>query len=364
MSARKGISIGLVFVLASSILVAISSPARADPIPATLISTVSVSLSWTDPTYHTYVQVSARAQVFEDSSRNIQVQVLYSTSTGYTGTGTGVANSGHQFTTGNGLAIFKVFNGQNQQLSLVSDCSSLYVYQVAGTGIYDCDFGGNYLQLQFESSAYASVVANMVWPFVPYDSGIYLTVLAVTCGCSGLHSYTWLPATATLQGQVSDASTGQPITTGTTITVSNSARSYGTTSTPSGSYSIGGMLPDKYTLSTSGPCPYNSALYLVTVTYPGPTTQNVALVPYSLGTLSGYVTNSKNGHGIAGATVQDTCGGRTTTTDSAGHYSFSVVSGKQIQVTASATGYSSSTQSVTVPAAGSATLNFALAKTR
>src|SRR5207245_10442591 len=104
-----------------------------------------------------------------------------------------------------------------------------------------------------------------------------------------------------------------------TRTGSIPARSYSTTSTPSGSYSIGGMLPEKYTLSPSGPCPYNSALYLVTVTYPGPTTQNVALVPYSLGTLSGYVTNSKNGHGIAGATVQYTCSGRRNTINTREH---------------------------------------------
>jgi len=75
--------------------------------------------------------------------------------------------------------------------------------------------------------------------------------------------------------------------------------------------------------------------------------------------ISGTVTSNATKQPIAGATV--TLGnGLTTTTDSSGNYVFATVGAGTYNVTASATGYMSSTQSITISTGVSATANFAL----
>ncbi len=75
--------------------------------------------------------------------------------------------------------------------------------------------------------------------------------------------------------------------------------------------------------------------------------------------ISGTVTSNATKQPIAGATV--TLGnGLTTTTDSSGNYVFATVGAGTYNVTASATGYMSSTQSITTSTGVSATANFAL----
>jgi len=74
------------------------------------------------------------------------------------------------------------------------------------------------------------------------------------------------------------------------------------------------------------------------------------------GRLSGTVT-AADGSPIEGATV--TSGGRGTTTDDNGHYALTLPAG-EVEVTVSAYGYHSQTATVTVPEAGTATLDFTL----
>jgi uncharacterized protein YfaP (DUF2135 family) len=78
------------------------------------------------------------------------------------------------------------------------------------------------------------------------------------------------------------------------------------------------------------------------------------------GTLTGQVTDASDASPIQGATVTVNSTGQSTTTDASGNYTIANVPAGSQSVTASATGYISATQSTTVPAGGTAVLNFAL----
>jgi uncharacterized protein YfaP (DUF2135 family) len=78
------------------------------------------------------------------------------------------------------------------------------------------------------------------------------------------------------------------------------------------------------------------------------------------GTLTGQVTNAANGSPLAGALVTVQTTGQSATTNGTGHYTINNVPAGSHNVTASSTGYLSATQSTTVPAGGTTTLNFAL----
>jgi uncharacterized protein YfaP (DUF2135 family) len=78
------------------------------------------------------------------------------------------------------------------------------------------------------------------------------------------------------------------------------------------------------------------------------------------GTLTGQVTDASNAAPIAGALVTVQTTGQNATTNGTGHYTINNVPVGSHNVTASATGYLSATQSTTVPAGGTTTLNFAL----
>jgi hypothetical protein len=75
--------------------------------------------------------------------------------------------------------------------------------------------------------------------------------------------------------------------------------------------------------------------------------------------LGGTVTSNASKQPIAGATLT-LSNGATTTTDSLGNYVFANVGAGTYTVTASASGFTSSTQSVALSTGVSATANFAL----
>jgi phosphatidylinositol-3-phosphatase len=77
------------------------------------------------------------------------------------------------------------------------------------------------------------------------------------------------------------------------------------------------------------------------------------------GSVTGQVTNSSTGAALAGATVSYS--GGSTTTDSSGNYTLSNVPAGTVSVTASLTGFTSKTSSVTVTSGATSTLNFSLA---
>jgi phosphatidylinositol-3-phosphatase len=76
------------------------------------------------------------------------------------------------------------------------------------------------------------------------------------------------------------------------------------------------------------------------------------------GSVTGQVTNSSTGAALAGATVSYS--GGSTTTDSSGNYTLSNVPAGTVSVTASLTGFTSKTSSVTVTSGATSTLNFSL----
>jgi len=78
------------------------------------------------------------------------------------------------------------------------------------------------------------------------------------------------------------------------------------------------------------------------------------------GAIGGRVTDAGSGLPVAGATVA--AGTKTATTDASGQYTIGEVPQGSHTVTASATGYSSSSQTVSVTAGQTSTANFALAK--
>jgi thermitase len=82
--------------------------------------------------------------------------------------------------------------------------------------------------------------------------------------------------------------------------------------------------------------------------------------PPSTGSIAGKVTDAADNSLISGATVSD--GTRTATTDANGQYIISGVPVGSYTVTASATGYSTSSQGVSVVAGQAAAANFALTK--
>jgi photosystem II stability/assembly factor-like uncharacterized protein len=141
----------------------------------------------------------------------------------------------------------------------------------------------------------------------------------------------------------------------------------------------GGSVPTSVTLTTSSTGAYATnfipvGTYTITVSATGFTTQSktatvntgqTTTVNFTLsagggtGTLSGTVVNISNNAAISGATVSFS--GGSTTTNSSGFYQFTNVAAGTYNVTASHTGYFSSTQTATVSGGATTTLNFKLA---
>jgi hypothetical protein len=157
--------------------------------------------------------------------------------------------------------------------------------------------------------------------------------------------------TTTLTGTVTNAATAAPIA-GATV----SAGTATATTNASGVYTISGLAPGTYT-ATATATGYASQSASVTLTAGATTTQNFALSP-NPGTITGTVTSAANAAPIAGATVSYS--GGSTTTNASGQYTLANVPSGAYTVTASATGYVSQSQSVTVGPGATATQNFAL----
>jgi len=85
--------------------------------------------------------------------------------------------------------------------------------------------------------------------------------------------------------------------------------------------------------------------------------------PVTVGVIAGTVVDITTTAPIAGATVSTDIGGYSATTDATGSYTIADVAAGDYTVTASATGYDSSSQPVTVVAGAIAPANFALAPT-
>jgi len=154
-----------------------------------------------------------------------------------------------------------------------------------------------------------------------------------------------------ISGQVTDAGDGSAISG---AQVSDGTRTDFTD--PAGKYTIANVPPGHYQVVASKDG-YESSSLTVTVVEGDTAIANLALsriiVP---GTITGAVTDAEDGSGIVGATVTD--GTRTATTDASGKYTIADVPPGTYQVTASKSGYHSSSSSVTVLAATTAVVDF------
>jgi uncharacterized membrane protein len=160
-----------------------------------------------------------------------------------------------------------------------------------------------------------------------------------------------LPGSIT--GSVTDAENGSPIAgatvnDGTRTTTTDAAGEYTIADVPAGSHEV--------TASKEG---YQSSSMTVNVLSGSSAVANLSLTEVVLpGSITGLVTDAEDGLPIAGATVSD--GTRTVTTDTSGEYTIADVPPGTYQVTASKSGYESSTSTATVVSGGTSVTNFSL----
>jgi subtilisin family serine protease len=184
------------------------------------------------------------------------------------------------------------------------------------------------------------------------SSSLTVTVLAGATAVANL-SLSQIMVPGSITGSVTDAKDGSPIVG---ATVSDGARTALTDAT--GKYTINDVPAGSYQVVASK-AGYQSSSVTVTV-LSGP----AAVADLSLsriivtGSITGSVTDAKDGSPMVGATVSD--GTRAATTDAFGRYTIVDVPAGSYQVVASKAGYESLTSTATVVPGGTATLNFSL----
>jgi hypothetical protein len=244
---------------------------------------------------------------------------------------------------------------------------------------------GGKLNVVVQSSAGALSGAT-----VGLSGGLVATAVTGATGTGGAYLSGWIPigtyaVTASRSGyttQTANATVATGDTTSITITLQTAASNPGTitgtvvnnlgagisgvtvaasgvttTTGSTGTYTLSNVPAGSATVTASA-ATYASAS--TTVTVPSGSTvaaPNITLLS-DIGSISGTVTNS-SGTAISGASVG--YGSATTTTSSTGAYTLSNVIAGTIQLAASASGFTTQTQSVLVTAGANATANFTLA---
>jgi YD repeat-containing protein len=165
----------------------------------------------------------------------------------------------------------------------------------------------------------------------------------------------------TLSGTVTNVSGGAAISGATVQLLQKGTVKSSATTGSNGSYTAANILAGSYDVQVSA-AGFGTALKSpVTITAGQTATANFALS--TPGTISGKVTLSDGITAISGASVQVFAGreaGNTATTDSTGSYSLSSLSAGNYTLRASASGYVTRSQLVTLAGGGSGTANFAL----
>jgi len=157
----------------------------------------------------------------------------------------------------------------------------------------------------------------------------------------------------TIEGTVMDSSSGEAIANAT-VTVNGMSA----TSNSSGAYVISDVPPGNYTVTVSADG-YEDSSETITVTAGETETLDFTLKPVpTTGTITGTVMDSSSGEVIANATV--TVNGMSATSNSSGAYVISVVPPGNYTVTVSADGYEDSSETITVTAGETKTLDFTL----
>lgn len=175
----------------------------------------------------------------------------------------------------------------------------------------------------------------------------------VTSGDATVQDFQLTPKPGSIGGVAIDSVTGLPIV-GASV-----AYSGGTTSTnASGSYTFPGVAEATYTVTISA-AGYGAQSAQVSVGPGAAAVQNFTLAPLP-GTVLGTVTDTSTGQAISGVTVSYS--GGATTTDGSGHYAFPSVAEGSYGFTASLSGYSPQTQTVSVGPGATVSLNLSLVR--
>jgi acid phosphatase len=212
------------------------------------------------------------------------------------------------------------------------------------------DSGGNYTLSNVPTGS-VNVTASMPG-FTSQSASV-----TVNSGATSSQNFSLTPnatSPGAMMGQVTNRSTGAALA-GAIVSFSGGS----TTTDGGGNYKLNNV-PAGVVSVTAALAGFTSQTASVPVTSGATSTANFALAPSSTtpGAITGHVTNSANGAALAGATVG--FAGGSTTTDSSGSYTLMNVPAGTLSVTASLTGFTSQTGSVTVTSGGTSSLNFAL----
>jgi len=183
-------------------------------------------------------------------------------------------------------------------------------------------------------------------------SSLTVTVLTGTTVVANL-CLTQIIVPGSITGSVTDGEDGSPLVG---AAVSDGTRTVLTDAT--GQYIINDVPPGSYQV-VAGKEGYQSSSWTVSVLQGAIAVANLSLSQIIVpGSITGSVTDAKDGLPIVGATVSD--GTRTATTDTSGKYTIADVPPGSYQVIASKEGCESLTVSVTVVSGGTAVMNFSL----
>ena len=177
--------------------------------------------------------------------------------------------------------------------------------------------------------------------------------VVITTGSTTTQDFSLAPLPGSIAGVVTDSVTGRAIS-GTAVsysggaTITDAGGAYSLASVPEGSYTVGA--------AAAGYSPQSKS---VSVGAGANVSQGFALTPLP-GSVSGTVVDVATGTPLSGAGVSYS--GGATTTDSLGRYSFSTVVEGAYTFTASAAGYSSQAQSVTVGPGAAVSLGLSLVR--
>lgn len=161
--------------------------------------------------------------------------------------------------------------------------------------------------------------------------------------------------TGSIAGLVTDAATSAALRGATVVAAGKSA-----TTDSTGHYTVTGVPTGTQTVTASA-FAYQSGQVTVSVVRQKTTTAPVLKLAANWGTLTGTVSRSADGSAVAGATITVAGTSLTTTIGSTGGYTLSGVPAGNETVTASATGFQSASQTVSVSIGGTTSCVFSLA---
>lgn len=188
---------------------------------------------------------------------------------------------------------------------------------------------------------------------------VFLFLFLFLCTCVAPQ---YLSAAATIEGTVTDAVTGNPISGALVEAVRGGQVRYSDTTAPDGTYSLTEVQPSNYTLVVSAPG-YQNLSIGVKADNNQTSIVDIQLIPIG-GTIDGTVTDETTALPISGATIrifQGTDLIQTTTTNGIGLYSAPNLAPGSYIVLASAPGYRTQFQRASVQVSTTTTVDFALA---